>query len=191
MSDSVSSNGAVENFNRLWAIVCWVLLIALFILWLVGYGPGNAACCASSDSASESTTSGEQASSPNGDSAAQEELVVPSYTFNPSFASTRVFFDLGSASINEEGQDALADVITYVKQNPDQVVVLSGYHDPTGDNARNQELAKQRAVAVKGYLLSQGLSEDRVVLEKPAETLGDGDSFSESRRVEVRPASLD
>ena len=62
--------------------------------------------------------------------------------------------------------------------------VVSGFHDATGDLAVNQELAKQRAFAVRDALLSLGITEEGIELKKPEQTLADG-SDAEARRVEV------
>ena len=62
--------------------------------------------------------------------------------------------------------------------------LVSGYHDTTGDAALNEELAKQRAVAVRVVLVRIGVPEDKVELKKPEVTTGSGGN-AEARRVEV------
>ena len=52
---------------------------------------------------------------------------------------------------------------------------------PTG----NAELSKNRAKGVAAALKAAGVADDRVVLEKPADTIGSALSNSEARRVEV------
>ncbi len=62
-------------------------------------------------------------------------------------------------------------------------VVVSGFHDAAGDKAKNAELAKQRAFAVRDALKAAGVAEDRIELKKPDET--NAGSADEARRVEV------
>ena len=62
--------------------------------------------------------------------------------------------------------------------------VISGYHDTTGDPAKNEELSKQRAFAVRDALAALGIGEDKMELRKPADTTASG-SNAEARRVEV------
>ncbi len=76
----------------------------------------------------------------------------------------------------------VADVIAAVAAG--QSVVVSGFHDATGDAAQNAELAKQRAFAVRDLLQGLGVAADKIELMKPAETLADGDN-AQARRVEV------
>lgn len=96
----------------------------------------------------------------------------------------RVFFELGRFEPPADTASELAPVIAAVKEGKAQKVFLSGFHDRTGDPAKNAELAKQRAIAIRALLLEQGLTEKQVALVKPAETTGDG-SDREARRVEV------
>ena len=62
--------------------------------------------------------------------------------------------------------------------------VVSGFNDPTGDAAKNEELAKQRAFAVRDALKSAGIADDKIQLKKPEATTGTGTN-AEARRVEV------
>jgi outer membrane protein OmpA-like peptidoglycan-associated protein len=63
-------------------------------------------------------------------------------------------------------------------------LVISGFHDSTGDPAFNIELAKKRAMAVRDALVGAGVAESSVELNKPEETTGSG-NMAEARRVEV------
>ena len=77
--------------------------------------------------------------------------------------------------------DALADIIAGVKAG--KKAVISGYTDATGDPAKNAELAKQRALAVRDLLTANGVTEDRIDLQKPADNnAGQG---GQARRVDV------
>jgi outer membrane protein OmpA-like peptidoglycan-associated protein len=64
------------------------------------------------------------------------------------------------------------------------MVYLSNFHDPTGNLEHNLELAKNRALAVRDFLVRQGIAQPRIDLAKPVETTGSG-SLDEARRVEV------
>jgi outer membrane protein OmpA-like peptidoglycan-associated protein len=80
----------------------------------------------------------------------------------------------------------LADVQARLAQAPAGAkLVLSGFHDASGDPARNAELAKERAKAVRTALVAAGVDVARVALRKPESTMGGG-TPEEARRVEVR-----
>jgi len=83
--------------------------------------------------------------------------------------------------------DAAADVaaiIAAAKDKPAAKVVISGFHDATGNAQQNEDIAKQRAMNVRDAIKAGGVADDRFDLQKPAVTEGSGDS-KEARRVEV------
>ena len=86
-------------------------------------------------------------------------------------------------SFKARAKEALADVVMGVAAG--KKAVVSGFHDTTGDPAKNEELAKQRAIAVRDTLAALGIGPDKVELKKPEVTTATG-SNAEARRVEVR-----
>jgi outer membrane protein OmpA-like peptidoglycan-associated protein len=99
----------------------------------------------------------------------------------------KFYFASGRADLTPDAAPALTDVVRAMKDG-DRRVVVSGFHDATGDAAVNAELAKQRAQAVRDALVAAGAPEDRIELRKPELTQGDGNS-AEARRVEVTLAA--
>jgi len=82
--------------------------------------------------------------------------------------------------------DAAAALDALAKADPGRKLVISGYHDAQGSLAQNQELAKQRAFAVRDQLKVAGVSDQRIVLSKPAQTQGGGGGDNpDARRVDV------
>ena len=94
----------------------------------------------------------------------------------------KFYFASGSADLAPGAADALGDVVKGVAAG--QTAVISGYHDTTGDPAQNEELAKQRALAVRDALKALGIGDDKLDLKKPEATTATG-SNAEARRVEV------
>lgn len=94
----------------------------------------------------------------------------------------KFYFASGKAEVAAGAADALADVVKGVAAG--KKAVVSGFHDSTGDPARNAELAKERALAVRAALQALGVGEDRVELKKPEEMQASGPN-AEARRVEV------
>jgi outer membrane protein OmpA-like peptidoglycan-associated protein len=102
-----------------------------------------------------------------------------------SLPALKVYFDSAKSDVHGDFADKAAELVNYLKANADVKAVISGFNDPTGNAAANAELSKQRAQAVQAALVTQGLTEDRTVLEKPAETTGTAVTNAASRRVEV------
>ena len=94
----------------------------------------------------------------------------------------KFYFASGAAAVADGAAAALADVAKGVADG--KKAVVSGYTDASGDPAKNEELAKQRAFAVRDALKAAGVAEDKVELKKPEQLTGSGDA-AEARRVEV------
>ena len=94
----------------------------------------------------------------------------------------KFYFASGSDELARGAAEALGDVVRGVAAG--KKAVISGFHDVTGDPARDEELAKQRALRVRDALTALGIGEDKLDLRKPAVTTADG-SNAEARRVEV------
>jgi outer membrane protein OmpA-like peptidoglycan-associated protein len=95
----------------------------------------------------------------------------------------KFFFASGKADLAEGANAALADVVKGALEGG-KTVQISGFHDATGDAAANEELAKQRAMAVRDALKALGVAEDKIDLKKPEDTQASG-SNAQARRVEV------
>ncbi len=97
--------------------------------------------------------------------------------------TAKLYFEVGKADLPADAPATLARVIAVVKTNDGIHLVVSGYHDASGDVAMNAELAKQRAMAVAEALKANGVAESRIEMSKPEQVNG-GDA-AEARRVEV------
>jgi outer membrane protein OmpA-like peptidoglycan-associated protein len=98
--------------------------------------------------------------------------------------AANLYFEVDRFDLPADAATTLAALVAFLKSNPAAVAVVSGYHDPTGNLEHNLELAKNRALAVRDFLVRQGIAQPRIDLAKPIETTGDG-SLEEARRVEV------
>jgi photosynthetic reaction center cytochrome c subunit len=97
-----------------------------------------------------------------------------------------LYFPVGSATLTPQAQAGLETLIAALKANPAAKLEISGFHSASGDLAQNQELAKQRAFAVRDAVKAAGIAEDRLVLAKPqsAEANLAGED-PKARRVDV------
>ena len=62
--------------------------------------------------------------------------------------------------------------------------MISGFYDPKGSVARNEQLAKGRAKSTYEALAAAGIDATRIEMRKPADINGGAD-LDEARRVEV------
>ena len=97
----------------------------------------------------------------------------------------KIFFDSGKAELPADAAKSLEPAVAKAKANPAAKVTISGYHDASGNLETNQELAKQRAIAVREAIkAAAGVGDDRFDMKKPELTQGTG-TEAEARRVEV------
>ena len=97
----------------------------------------------------------------------------------------KLYFALGDATMPPGAEVVIPQVMDALIANPESVVLISGFHDESGSAEVNAEISKYRAKAVRQALLVAGVPESRVLLRKPAVTLG-GEDPAEARRVEIR-----
>jgi outer membrane protein OmpA-like peptidoglycan-associated protein len=95
----------------------------------------------------------------------------------------KFYFASGKADLAPGALEALGDAVAAAKAG--RKLVISGFHDTTGDPAMNAELAKQRAFAVRDALKGAGVDEAAMELKKPEETAAGTGANAEARRVEV------
>ncbi|MFZ2974682.1 MAG: OmpA family protein [Ferribacterium limneticum] len=100
-------------------------------------------------------------------------------------ALAKVYFALGAAVLDEADKGVVAKTQEALAANPNAIVLLSGFHDTSGDPSQNAQLAKHRAQSVRDALVAGGVAAERIKFRKPESTLGTG-SPEEGRRVEIR-----
>lgn len=100
-------------------------------------------------------------------------------------ALPRVYFEVDSDALPADAMEVLNRVAEAARSNPGAPVLISGFHDATGNPEHNADLAKRRAQAVRHALEANGVPAAQLQLDKPQQTLGGGDP-REARRVELR-----
>jgi OOP family OmpA-OmpF porin len=71
-------------------------------------------------------------------------------------------FPLPSTALKPLGREKLDDLVARLKDMEYETVQVIGHTDPTGPRAMNERLSKQRADAVKKYLISKGIDAKRI-----------------------------
>lgn len=118
-------------------------------------------------------------------SAAPKAPAAASVAATAEATAPRVYFEVDSDALPADAMDVLNRVAEAARQNPGAPVLISGFHDASGNPEHNAELAKRRAQAVRHALEANGVPVAQLQLDKPQQTLGGGDP-REARRVEIR-----
>lgn len=98
--------------------------------------------------------------------------------------TAKLYFDTGKTTLPADAGQTLSATIKWLKANSSEKAVISGYSDPRGNLAKNEELSKSRAKAVREMLEDAGIDEDRIEMRKP-EIVESGGDLAQARRVEV------
>jgi peptidoglycan-associated lipoprotein len=72
------------------------------------------------------------------------------------------YFDFNKADIRADARDALGKTAEFLRNNPQIKVTIEGRCDERGSTEYNLVLGDRRATAVKNYLVSLGISADRI-----------------------------
>lgn len=100
-------------------------------------------------------------------------------------AMARIYFEINSAELPAEAGGAIETIKERAMVVANLNVLISGYHDPSGDPVQNAELAKQRAEAARDALIAAGVPAERIILRKP-EVIAGNEDLQEARRVDLR-----
>jgi outer membrane protein OmpA-like peptidoglycan-associated protein len=170
--------------NGLYFWVALLLAALLAIMTFMGYGPGGSNCKPAAAVAEVAAPVAAAAAPAVVPAAVAPVVAAPAVAPASAIPAAKVYFDLDKTALPKDVDATLAEVQAYLKANGDAKAKISGFHDPSGNKAHNEDLAKNRAKAVKTEFTKLGIAEDRLVMEKPMETTGTGDA-KEARRVEV------
>jgi outer membrane protein OmpA-like peptidoglycan-associated protein len=95
-----------------------------------------------------------------------------------------VFFQAGSAGLDEASRQIIATLAGKVRDRPGAVVIVKGFADPEGAVPDNLKLSARRAGVVAETLMADGVPPSRIRRESEGGVNYAGDS-QESRRVEI------
>jgi peptidoglycan-associated lipoprotein len=97
------------------------------------------------------------------------------------------YFDFNKADIRADARTALAKTAQYLRDYPAEKVTIEGHCDERGSTEYNLALGDRRASAAKQYLVSLGISADRINTvsfgkEKPFCMQSTEDCYQQNRR---------
>ena len=106
-----------------------------------------------------------------------------------------ITFRTGSADLNAQFFKVLDGVAQVAKKYDKTIIEIAGHTDNVGDANFNKQLSQRRASAVAQYLMSKGVSEQRIMTagggeEHPIASNSTEQGRAANRRVEVTLAPL-
>ena len=105
-----------------------------------------------------------------------------------------VYFDFDKATLQPASAVDLDRAVAWLKENPTVKVELAGHTDNVGAKDYNKKLSRERAQAVLDYMVSKGVSPQRLNaqgygMEQPVTTNDTDEGRAQNRRVEFRVVS--
>ena len=99
----------------------------------------------------------------------------------------RVFFATNKSSLTSASRETLRKQAAWLRKNPGINVVLEGHADERGTREYNLALGERRANAAKDYLMTYGISGNRISVisygkERPVDSGSNPLAWSKNRR---------
>ena len=101
-----------------------------------------------------------------------------------------VFFGTNETALKSESIVELDQVVALLKENPEVKILITGHTDNVGKPEDNLKLSEGRALSVVNYLISKGISKDRLAHKgfgttKPIAGNDSEDGRAKNRRTEL------
>ena len=101
-------------------------------------------------------------------------------------------FDVSKADLKPAGKSELDAMVSKIRDSDTQIeqITITGHTDAAGASEYNLKLSERRAEAVKAYLVSKGLSGDRIVTKgagdaQPVASNKTAAGRAQNRRVDI------
>jgi outer membrane protein OmpA-like peptidoglycan-associated protein len=102
-----------------------------------------------------------------------------------------IYYNVDSAKIRDDSMEKLEKLIEFMNKYPEFKAVLYGHTSSEGTKVANQILSEKRALSIKKFMTSQGISSSRIsaygkASTQPVQELGAPEIKELNRRVEIK-----
>jgi len=120
-----------------------------------------------------------------------KDIALKSVDIGSTIVLKNIFFDLGKASLRSESTNELERLGKLLYDNPTLKIEISGHTDNKGSAELNKKLSDNRAKAVVDYLISKGITGDRLTYvgygkDQPIASNDNEDGRQQNRRTEFK-----
>jgi len=119
----------------------------------------------------------------------RQDIKLEPIQIGSSLILQNISFNTGEWDLLPSSFPELERLVSFLKLNPRVVIEVSGHTDNTGDKTRKTELSNRRALAVKDYLVKNGIKEMRLKVKgfgmyRPIASNSTEEGRRKNRRVE-------
>ena len=117
-------------------------------------------------------------------------LLMNMFVFGQQTENALVYFDFGKYELTQQSKTILDNLLNKVKYKDIIQIKLYGHTDNDGSDVFNEKLSKDRTTTVRQYLVSNGVSNDKIKIEyfgetQPTSTNDSEEEKQKNRRVEI------
>lgn len=116
------------------------------------------------------TNKGKQPTSGKNEVIIYTELVLDKIFKQREITLDNIYYDLDASNIREDAKPTLDKLATLLFENPNIRIELGSHTDARGSDTYNSRLSQERAQSVVNYLVSKGISVQRVIAKGYGET---------------------
>ncbi|NIQ92768.1 MAG: peptidoglycan-associated lipoprotein Pal [Desulfuromonadales bacterium] len=169
------------------------IIVILVIALALSLGAGCAKKPAPDDTAAtpdqqqtQTTTTDQQRST---DRSSMSETEVSESAAEKELSLKRIHFDFDQYTLSAAAREKLENNAEFMRANPEVEVQIQGHCDERGSDSYNLALGEKRARAALDYLVSLGISSDRLSIisygeERPLVQQSNEDAWAKNRRAE-------
>ena len=93
----------------------------------------------------------------------EKNLILDRIVVNKSIVLDNIYYDLDKADIREDAALELDKLVVILRDNPNISIELSSHTDDRASVEYNQDLSQRRAESAVYYILSKGITENRII----------------------------
>ena len=93
----------------------------------------------------------------------EKNLILDRIIVNKSIVLDNIYYDLDKADIREDAALELDKLVVILRDNPNISIELSSHTDDRASVEYNQDLSQRRAESAVYYILSKGITENRII----------------------------
>jgi hypothetical protein len=117
-------------------------------------------------------------------------LLLSIFAFGQQTEKVLTYFEYGKYELTEQSKTTLDNLLDKVKSKNIVQIEVDGHTDSDGDDRYNKKLSLNRATVVGQYLVSKGISDDKIKIKyfgaaQPTATNDNEDGKRKNRRVEI------
>lgn len=104
------------------------------------------------------------------DSLVNPNICLKRYEIGKPIILKDIYYDFDKANLRPQSLIVLDTVVSIMQDNPNIIIEMSAHTDSKGKDAYNMKLSQKRAQSCVDYLISKGISTDRMIAKGYGET---------------------